>query len=410
MELNHTTEDFSGLESLGNSQIVSNIGTFLSLEDLGIPSGSDGNEYIPLDEVNKTTDGGNPVDNNTEPEVKTDDTDKTVELPKLTKEEGDPDLEGLGSLGEGDKTGEENNEDIIPTEQTYYKSILKDLMTQGILPEIGAFDTPDGEVSFDEMTIDKESLLSIIKQNQEDIKEELKNSSIDVNGVSEFTKKLINIEKHGGNVQQALETYQQVKHPIETLDLNDVTGQKAMCYLRFKAQGIEDTMAKELISAYEIKGILEEKAMESKEQLDEAFVKSIEQQEALAVEQEKQFKEAIKKYRTTLDSVFKEQQISDTHRRKLLDIATKQNDQGDFELDVYIENFRKNPIDAADLIMFVTNKNEFIKKKADELLKEERKSTLKKIALIPKGKTTNSVLPDHSIKTDPYLLDLSKLQ
>lgn len=404
MEENHTTEDFSGLESLGNSQIVSNIGTFLSLEDLGIPSGTDRNEDIPLDEINKTNDGA-PIE-----DIIPEGAAATVELPKLTTEDGDPDLEGLDSLGDAPKPGEENTQDIIPTEQTYYKSILQDLISEGILPEIGSFETPEGDVSFEEMTIDKESLLSIIKQHQEDIKEELKSSSIDVNGVSEFTKKLINIEKHGGNVQQALETYQQVKHPIETLDLNDITGQKAMCYLRFKAQGIEDSIAKDLISAYEMKGILEEKAMESKEQLDDAFTKSIEQQEALAIEDEKQFKEAIKKYRTTLDSVFKEQQISDTHRRKLLDIATKQNEKGDFELDDYIENFRKNPIDAADLIMFVTNKNEFIKKKADELLKEERKSTLKKIALIPKGKTTNSVLPEHSTKTDPYLLDLSKLQ
>lgn len=406
MEENHPIEDFSGLESLGNSQIVSNIGTFLSLEDLGINTGGNQVDDIPLDNVNKTVEEVNnePAEGNESGAV------PSVELPKLETNDEEPDLEGLNSLGEDPEKEVKTPEDIIPTEQTYYKSILKDLMEEGILPEIGAFETPDGEVPFDEMTIDKESLLAIIKQHQEDIKEELKSSSIDVNGVSEFTKKLINIEKHGGNVQQALETYQQVKHPIETLDLNDITGQKAMCYLRFKAQGIEDSMARELISAYEMKGILEEKALESKEQLDEAFSQSIAQQEQIAIQQEKEFKEALKKYRTTLDSVFKEQQISDTHRRKLLDIATKQNEQGDFELDVYIENFRKNPIDAADLIMFVTNKNEFIKKKAEELLKEERKNNLKKVALIPKGKTSNLTVPEHSTKNDPYLLELSKLQ
>jgi hypothetical protein len=405
MEENHLTEDFSGLESLGNSQIVENIGTFLSLEDLGLKPGDGDEDYIPLDNVNLTTDPTEPVEP-VKPEGTTTTTTEVVTQPTVTEDVTG--LEGLNALDEGVTT---DGDDIIPTSgETNYKSILQDLISEGILPEIGSFETPDGDVPFEEMEIDKESLLFLIRKHQEDLKEEMKSSSIDVNGVSEFTKKLINIEKHGGNVQQALETYQQVKHPIETINLNDPTGQKAMCYLRFKAQGIEDGMAKDLINAYELKGILEEKALESKEQLDVAFNQSIIEQEELAIKQEQDFKAALKTYRGTLDSVLKDQQVSDTHRRKLLDIATKQTPQGDFELDVYIENFRKNPIDAVDLLMFVTNKQEFIKKKADELIKEERKNTLRKVALIPKGRTTNLTVPEQSTtKNDPYLLDLSKL-
>jgi hypothetical protein len=401
MEENHITDDFSGLESLGNSQIVENLGTFLSLEDLGLKPGSENEDYIPLDNVNITKED--------EEEDTTKPTEGAVTAEATPTTEEVTGLEGLNALDEGIPT--EDVEVIIPTGETDYKSILKDLIAEGVLPEIGSFETEDGDVSFDDMAIDKDALLFLIKDHQDKIKEELKSSSIDVNGVSEFTKKLISIEKHGGNVQQALETYQQVKHPIESIDLNDPVGQKAMCYLRFKANGIEDSMARDLINAYEIKGVLEEKAAESKEQLDEAFKQSMIQQEELAIKQEQEFKAALKTYRGTLDSVLKDQQISDTHRRKLLDIATKQTAQGDFELDEYIENFRKNPIDAVDLLMFVTNKEEFIKKKAEEMMKEERKKTLQRVALIPKGKSSSLTVPEQTnTKQDPYLLDLSKLQ
>lgn len=413
MEQNHTTEDISGLESLGNSQVITNIGQFLSLEELGLPKASTENNDIPLDDVNDVGEPATPTKpvttgipgldllpneetgNNAEPAA-----NPTV---KVTETELD-NLEGLND-------GIDLEEEEIPViGATDYKSMLTDLIEQGIIPGIEAFETEEGEVPFDDMVIDKDTFLSIIKNNQDELKESIKATSIDVDGISEFTKKLISIEKHGGNVQQALETYQQVKHPIETIDLTDVRGQKAMCYLRLQAQGIDDKMAKDLILSFEAQGTLEERAYESKEQLDTAFAESIAKQEELAIEEEKNFKAALKTYRTTLDSVFKEQQISDAHRKKLLDVATKQNDRGEFELDTLIENFRKNPVDAADLILFITNKEDYIKSKSEALLKQERINTLKKVNVIPKGRTNTLTVPEGtSPNKDPYLLDLSKL-
>lgn len=408
---NHTTEDFTGLESLGNSQIVTNMSEFLSLESLGLKPDSSSQDYIPLDNVNKTASEEPKVEEKVIPNASTEEPVKVV-LPNLNegkdKETGD-DL-GLSELDKG--VVEEGDEKIVPTPSaTNYKSVLSELIAEGIIPGIESFENEDGTVvPFEEMDIDKETLLTLIRDHQEEIKEELKNNSIEVKGISDFTKQLINIEKHGGNVQQALETYQQVKHPIETIDLTDVRGQKAMCYLRLQAQGIDENIAKDVIKSYELQGVLEDKAFESKEQLDEAFVASMAQQEQKAIEEEQNFKTALKTYRATLDNVFKDQAISDTHRRKLLDIATKQNESGDFELDNLIENFRKNPIDAADLIMFVTNKEEFIKNKAAIALNEERKSTLRKVSVIPKARASNTTVPEKTIKDkDPYLLDLSNL-
>lgn len=415
MELNHTTGDFSGLESLGNSEAVSSLSAFLSLEDIGLTQEAVQNNDIPLDIVNKTTDAPQGPQTITIPDLNVTAepaTGNTGVIPATTEPAATATTKAddlnLTDLSDLDKGVDTDTTDIpVPSN---YKSILSDLIAEGVLPGIDAFTDEEGnEIPFAEMDIDKETLLSLIKDHQEEIKEESKKDSIEIKGISEFTQKLINIEKHGGNVQQALETYQQVKYPIDTINITEATGQKAICYLRFQAQGIDDSMSRDLISAYEAKGILEEKAIESKEQLENAFMASMAKQEELAIEQEQKYKAALKIYRGTLDNVFKDQELSDTHRRKLLDIATKQTESGDFELDILIENFRKNPIDAADLIMFVTDKDNFIKKKSESLVKKERIDTLRKVNVVRKGTASSINIPEKAEKTDPYLLDLSKL-
>lgn len=403
MDVNHNTDDFSGLESLSNSQVVTNIGEFLSLEALGVTKDED-KGFIALDSVNKVAEDTPAVTSTPViPGLEGESTPQTVQLPTFEKTD-----DGLDNLDDLDK-GIEDLENEPPVSSNY-KEMLSELIEQGIIPAIDAFETEEGDVPFDQMDIDKEMFLSLIKQNQQDIKDSFKESTIDVNGISEFTKKLISIEKHGGNVQQALETYQQVKHPMDSIDLTDVRGQKAMCYLRLQAQGIDDKMAKDLIQSFELQGVLEDRAIESKEQLDNAFSESIARQEEQAIKEEQEYKAALKIYRATLDNVFKDQQLSDTHRRKLLDIATKQNERGDFELDNLIENFRKNPIDAADLILFVTNKDEFIKTKSQALIKQEHINTLRKVNVIRKGTNTLTVPEKTATNHDPHLLDLSKLQ
>ena len=69
-------------------------------------------------------------------------------------------------------------------------------------------------------------------------------------------------------------------------------------------------------------------------------------------------------------------------------------------------------IDAADLLLFVTDKEGFLKANAEELLKEERKKNFKTINIIPKGSGGSLKLHDQAPKEkgDDYLLDLSKIR
>ena len=338
-----------GLESLENSQSVSNIADFLSLEELGITESTKSPDGIDLPEVEKVEE--KPTE------------DLIVPLEGLEKSDLTIDLDEVNEA---------------PIEGVDYKSIVKDLIDSGTWEAIGAFETEDGEVAFEDMNIDKDTFVALMKHNQEELKNKLTSNTVSTDGISEFTQKLINIEKHGGNVQQALQAYQTVKQPLESIDINDVKGQRAVCYLRLQQQGITGEEAKDLIETYEIKGVLAEKATNFKDQLDAAFNEWMLKQEEIAIAEDEAYNETLKKYKSSLNEVLKnakEFELSETHRRKLLEIATKEQEDGTFELDNLIDNHRRNPIDAAELLLFLTDKDGFIQKKSKALLDEERKKT-----------------------------------
>lgn len=371
-----------GLESLENSQSVSNIADFLSLEELGITESTKSPDGIDLPEVEKVEE--KPTE------------DLIVPLEGLEKSDLTIDLDEVNEA---------------PIEGVDYKSIVKDLIDSGTWEAIGAFETEDGEVPFEDMNIDKDTFVALMKHNQEELKNKLTSNTVSTDGISEFTQKLINIEKHGGNVQQALQAYQTVKQPLESIDINDVKGQRAVCYLRLQQQGITGEEAKDLIETYEIKGVLAEKATNFKDQLDAAFNEWMLKQEEIAIAEDEAYKESLKKYKTSLNEVLKnakEFELSETHRRKLLEIATKEQEDGTFELDNLIDNHRRNPIAAAELILFLTDMEGYIQKKSKALLDEDRKKTLKTISIIPKGKS--GVDLSSKTKNEELIIPLDKLR
>lgn len=373
----------------GNSEVVTDISDFLSFEDLGIETDSG----EPTDEVVLEADDENPMFkegyNPNEGELKI---DSEQEKPKGSETEDKK--EDPIELEAEDGVEVDLGEDEPDNKATggYYKDLVKGLIEEGLLEDIEVFETDEGEIPFDEMEIDKDVFVALMRHNVDSLKENLLKDKVSIEGTSEFTQKLIEIEKHGGNVQTALKAYQTVKRPLESIDITEPNGQRAVCFLRLQQQGFDENEAKDIIDAYETKGILESKAETYKSQLEEAFDGWMEQQKQEAIQRENEYKEAIKRYRTSLSDALKnkqEFQLSDNHRKKLVDIATKEDSNGQIELDRLIEEVRKNPEDAAELVMFITNREDYLKKKSSELLKEEKKSTLRKINVISSNKKTN---------------------
>lgn len=292
-----------------------------------------------------------------------------------------------------------------------YKTTLQYLIDNKIIDDIDGLEDEEGNIiPLADMDVDAEVFAEIIRQKQEQLKEDLLKDKISTSGVSDFTRSLIEIEKNGGNVSQAIESYEKYKNPLESLDLSVEADQQAAIYLKLKASNIPDTDIVDLIKSYKANGELEDKAVKAKEDLELAFSKQLEDLNTQALERKSAQKEMLKQYRTSLDENLKPFQLTDTYKKKMLDIATKEDDKGKFELDRIYAETRQNPKEAAELVLFLTNKAEYIKQITENVKRENTLSNFKTIKIVPKGKSNLKIEGGGLNKdSDKNFIDISKI-
>lgn len=382
MNTNNDLEfDFS---SQGGSGLVT-IDSFLDIEDVPTPEGNEPTATVDLDLTNLVN------------------TEEEVETPISTEvEEIKPQASAIEI--ETDETIEINENTLD------YKSVISKLVDSKIWQPIEAFEAEDGtEIPFDEVEIDEETFIDIFKQKLDEEKTKLNEGKVSVEGVSEFTKKLIEIEKNGGNVQQALESYQTYKHPLDGLDLSREEDQQAAVYLKFQAAGLKDKEIIDVIKAYKANGELEEKATEAKTELDSAFEQQLTALNQEAIDRKTQQKEALKTYRDGLGDSLKVFEVNDTYRKKLLDIASKEDKNGRFELDNIYSEKRRNPQEAAELVLFLTDKEEYLKQMTEKIRREDKLDTMKRFKLVTKGSKSSIKIDTKEDNKDRNYLDLKDI-
>lgn len=340
-------------------------------------------------------------------------------------EEDGLDLEILGGLPENneDGGGDEGNEDgdgekqdgeggLSNQDTLNYKSILSNLMKSKILDEIEAFENEEGEIiPFDEVDIDEEMFSNIVKQKIEEVENKAKEGRVSTEGVSDFTQKLIEIEKKGGNVAQALESYQTYKSPLENLDLTKVSDQQAVLAMVYEAKGLKDEEIVKIIKGFEDDGVLEEKALESERLLNSAYEKQLEAINKEAEDREAARQKAIKDYRKDLGEELKQFTLADSYKRKILDLATKPDNNGRFELDSIYSEVRKDPAKAAELVMFLTDKEEYIKQLTEKDKRDDKLNTMKTMKFVKKNKSSDIKIKNQEKGTnDKNFIDLNDLK
>lgn len=395
MEIIDKTQNVSSEEN-NIEEGIDGLDDFLSYESLGLS-----NEEVDPNGINI------PVDEDNE-SIKSNKVRKKAEKVEV-KPEKEPVVK-FEELSEIKDLGVEPEKNVI-NEGSDYKSIAKALMDSGVWESADTFETPDGEVSFEDLNIDRDTFLQLLKYNQNKAVSDVANNSVSVEGMSEFTKSLINIEKNGGNVAQALQAYQSIKEPLNSIDIESQQGQIDVVMLRLQQNGIVGEDAKDLIESYINKGVLESKAYEFKKQLDDAFDNYIKQQEQKAIDEEKAYRESLKNYKINLKSslkTFKEFNLSDSYIKKLVDVATTELADGKFEFDTMLDVMRSNPEDAAELLLFVSDKEAYLQAKTKELLNKQNVDTLKKISLIPKGNSNIKI--DGRSKGRDAIISFDKLK
>lgn len=341
-----------------------------------------------------------------------DDDPNRLEFDKIVEEEEEDDDDTTPPLMDKDKVVDlEIDTDTKGTSNSIdYKETLKYLMTNNVIGEIEGIEAEDGSIiPFEEMEVDAETFAEIIRVKQEEERSNLLKDKVSTKNMSEFTQKLVEIEANGGNVAQALETYQKYKNPLENLDLNLESDQQAVVYLKLQASGIPDADIVDLIKTYKANGELENKAVKAKEELETAVNRQLEDINKQALARKEQQKEMLKKYRDSLNDNLKTFELSDSYKKKLLDVATKEDEKGKFELDRIYSEIRQDPKQAAELVLFLTNKEEYLKQVTESIKRETTINNFKTIKIVPKGKSNLKIDTGNKSDDSKNYIDLNKI-
>lgn len=319
--------------------------------------------------------------------------------PKETKKEEEEEEE------EDKNKGSEEN-DLIPTGGTsgqeevnqeseaskLYKKALKETWgADEISTIVQVIDGEEVEVSIDEIDLDEETFKLINQAKIDELKEEAVKGKISSEGVSDFTKKLIEIDKNGGDVKELLQIRSNFLDPLEGLDVNSVEDQREIVYLRNMAAGLDEDSTLRLIKSYEEEGTLADVAEDSYNKLREAIDKKLEDELRISQENKKKAEENFKKYTSDLKEELKKFELKDSAKKKIVDFATTIKDNGKLAIDEVYNEWRMNPQKASMLALFMLDEEEFISQLTSKAVRETQLNAAKKLKIIPKSNSNIEV-------------------
>ena len=315
-----------------------------------------------------------------------------------------------------DPKKEEEEEAIVPDVTSTksevvidYKKVITSLAEKGIWDAIDVFETDEGDISFEDMEIDEKTFTDIVAQQHEVVKEKAAKGKISLSGNSDFTKKLVEIEKNGGNIQDALKIYQEVQNPLESVDLETDNGQQTVVYMHYKQKGLSDEEALTFIKSYQSSGVLEEKAKEFKVGMEERVNQDLERINQEATIRKQQHNEALKTYRTNLTETYKDFDLNPKFKNRLIDVATKPNKEGQFELDNLHNSVRKDASEVAELTLYLTDKEAFYKYVTSKATNEKKLETFRKLKLTSKRTKSPVEIEARGQSKDSNYVDLGEL-
>lgn len=270
----------------------------------------------------------------------------------------------------------------------------------------------DGEfkdVKLEDLELTEEMIAELVEQKISLDKEEESKTKIDIKGISDITKTIIDIDKNGGDISKVLETKKAVIDPLESLDLDTPQGQRQAVYMKLKAQGYADRDAAILIKSYETDGSLADMAAESYNNLVSMVNAHLEEQR-IAAEQEKQKrKDNIKSFKAEAKQQLSVFELKDSIKDKIVGVLTKETSNGRFEIDELYVQAMKDPGKASKLALFLLDEEEYNNQVSNKKVTEKQLEIGKKLRITRRDNASDDLEALNRAKGEKGLIDLDKL-
>ena len=286
------------------------------------------------------------------------------------------------------KTTDEDQDKESEASKLYKKSLKETWGADEIATIVQVIDGEEVEVSIDDINLDEETFKLITQAKIDELKEEAVKGKISSEGVSDFTKKLIEIDKNGGDVKELLQIRSSFLDPLDGLDISNVEDQREVVYLRNMAAGLDEDSTIRLINSYEQEGTLANVAEDSFNKLRDAIDKKLEDELRISQENKKKAEDNFKKYASDLKEELKKFELKDTAKKKIVDFATTIKENGKLAIDEVYNEWRMNPEKASMLALFMLDEEEFISQLTKTAVRETQMNTARKLKIIPKSNSS----------------------
>lgn len=312
--------------------------------------------------------------------------EKAAEAAAAKKAEEDEEAAKQAELDEAAKQASQGN-------NSGYKSIALKYIETGAWSEDLSVEDAEGNPVYvkDLEEIDEDTFFQIDKAVKELTAEENKSKFVSLDGVDERRKNIIEIVKAGGDLAtifQSKEAVEDYINPFSTLDLeNEQVQERVYLNALIKHNKLDADTAQTVVDKAKKDLTLDSKVKTYVDQYTESFDKYVEQQKQAVLKQKDEEVKAQKEFKKALTEQYKGWEIKDTLARKLAASAVTKKD-GEFEIDTVYAEKMENPEEAAELILFLTDKQAYLDFKMKDTKLEQNKKTRKLIKILPREKTT----------------------
>ena len=123
-------------------------------------------------------------------------------------------------------------------------------------------------------------------------------------------------------------------------------------------------------------------AQQAEKDLREALDQQLENARQAAENSKKQRKELLKQYKKDLRDNLSGFELNDNIKNKIVTLATKEDDQGRFEMDRLYYQLRENPEKAARLALFLLDEDEYVKQVTNAVVQQKKLDSAGKLKIV----------------------------
>jgi hypothetical protein len=326
-------------------------------------------------------------DNEKKEEIETDITLSNEEDDEEDKsKDGDPNPDDLEKDKKKAEPKEPETKITLDNSENTYLDIVKEKLDSGEWEDLVIEDEDGNEVRLSELKdIDKDTFKALEKEIKTQKDTEFKEKYVSVDGLDEVKKRLINIVKEG-DLELAKALFQNpaaLQEPFQGYDAdNDDHNEDVLDWYYQKGLGHSPKEAAALVKAAKEDLTLDVKAQKIVDYQRGQFYENLKNREQQILAEKAKEQENLKDYRKNLTTALKQEGLSENLTRKFVDVATKTDKTGNYEIDTIYDEWMSDPEKAKELIYFMLDKENYLKKVTASVKKDVQLDNLKRIKIV----------------------------